>query len=322
MNEAGGNFNRERLKSAIKAGKEKYGEYWNENSEKVLKVYQEFLEKIEEGEHPGKIYEELINSKYKELRENYRDIDRLFWFIFGVGGPESLDDASVEKFREYIREIKDAKTENDAWAVLEKYRDAIRGMKIVSLSTWASVIHPEWFCPLWRDRYRGVINVHNDELFGRILEKSRENFYNLYPELVKTIKEAANEAGVSNLPEAAFYLSKYNAEHENKEIGKTENGDLEERIESENSEVFKLLKDKKQIILYGPPGTGKTWLAKKFVDENASKTYKIAKRDILEVIKFFWWSINPNKWDYTQLEEGKSVEMWYGQFKKAFAGKF
>jgi len=54
MNEAGGNFNRERLKSAIKAGKEKYGEYWNENSEKVLKVYQEFLEKVEAGEHREK----------------------------------------------------------------------------------------------------------------------------------------------------------------------------------------------------------------------------------------------------------------------------
>lgn len=83
-------------------------------------------------------------------------------------------------------------------------------------------------------------------------------------------------------------------------------------------ELNKILNSKKQVILYGPPGTGKTWLAKNFVDENAPETYKIAKKDVLENVKFFWWSINPRKWDYTQLEEGKGIELWYGQWKRAF----
>lgn len=84
------------------------------------------------------------------------------------------------------------------------------------------------------------------------------------------------------------------------------------------SEKFILLNSKKQLILYGPPGTGKTWLARNFVERNAQKTYKISKKDVQRDLKFFWWTINPNKWDYNQLKEGQSVEMWKGQLKKAF----
>jgi len=70
MNGVGGRaFDKEGVKSAIQAGKEKYGKYWNENSEKVLKIYHEFLEKVEAGEHPGEIYEDLINKKYRKLRK-------------------------------------------------------------------------------------------------------------------------------------------------------------------------------------------------------------------------------------------------------------
>ncbi len=61
---------------------------------------------------------------------------------------------------------------------------------------------------------------------------------------------------------------------------KTELKKIIEEFTSEDldkgSEIIKVLEVKKQIILYGPPGTGKTWLAKKFVDENASNIYERA----------------------------------------------
>jgi 5-methylcytosine-specific restriction endonuclease McrBC GTP-binding regulatory subunit McrB len=65
-------------------------------------------------------------------------------------------------------------------------------------------------------------------------------------------------------------LTKSDAE---KLIGGTINESIKEGIR-ENGEALiekirPILDSKKQVILYGPPGTGKTWLAKKFVEENA-----------------------------------------------------
>lgn len=80
-------------------------------------------------------------------------------------------------------------------------------------------------------------------------------------------------------------------------------------------EMRKILESKKQIILYGPPGTGKTWLARKYLEYNSKA--KIQNK-FFEDKKFFWWSINPERWDYQQIKEEESIEMWEGLLKDAF----
>ena len=264
---------REKLKSAIQREKEKYSEYWNKNSNKVLKVYQEFLERVEAGEDPREIYEDHIN-KYKEILDRYKDIDRLFWFNFGVAGSKRLDDISVEKFREFIREMKDARTENDAWNVFENYKDVIKGMKGVSLSTWGSIIHPKWFCPLWWDYNRGIINRYNASLLGieHLIIETRatptiplEKFYEIYPNLVKKIKKASEELGIHDLLEATFYLSKA-------KVNNDWNPPLHEYLATRGylfppylvAQFYAALKTKGFVILSGLSGTGKTKIAQEF----------------------------------------------------------
>jgi len=79
---------------------------------------------------------------------------------------------------------------------------------------------------------------------------------------VQTITDV--EKDVEKVPELKKIIEEVINEDSKKESG------------LEDSKLLNLLESKKQIILYGPPGTGKTWLAKKFVDENASNIYERA----------------------------------------------
>lgn len=83
---------------------------------------------------------------------------------------------------------------------------------------------------------------------------------------------------------------------------------LFERMES-------LLKRKNQTILYGPPGTGKTWTVKEFVQQHNGTTVK--RMDLLEDVRFFWLTINPERWDPENLWR-EETELWPGKYKSAF----
>lgn len=76
-----------------------------------------------------------------------------------------------------------------------------------------------------------------------------------------------------------------------------------------------LLKSKNQIILYGPPGTGKTWTVKEFVQQHNATTVK--RKDLLEDVRFFWLTINPERWDPENLWS-EDTELWPGKYKSAF----
>jgi|GEM_PF-3099667 len=80
----------------------------------------------------------------------------------------------------------------------------------------------------------------------------------------------------------------------------------------------KLLKIKKQIILYGPPGTGKTYEAKKHLDAHSRKFIEIKRKTVEN--KFFWFTVNPKKWDPEKLFKDKETELSFGtHLKSAFA---
>ncbi|WP_292392615.1 AAA family ATPase [Methanoculleus sp. UBA303] len=76
-----------------------------------------------------------------------------------------------------------------------------------------------------------------------------------------------------------------------------------------------LLKRKNQIILYGPPGTGKTWVVKEFVQQRGATTVK--RKNILEDTRFFWLTINPERWDPENLWR-EETELWPGKYRSAF----
>lgn|GEM_PF-2291206 len=257
------------LKQALLELKEEYENYWKKNSSKVLNVYREFLDRVLDGQDPFTIEKELFGNKYKDLLENYKDINRLFWFFWGVGRPK-WEENDIEKFREFLRTLKNAKTEEEAKDALSKYRD-LKGLNLVSLNIWGSILHPQWFVPLWWDWNRGIINKHNVTIIGiehLVRETSKgtptiylKDFYNVLPEISEKIKKAAREVGIENMAEAAFYLSKY----QNKEGFKPPEGEEDEQLEEMKNKIYTILEFKKQIILYGPPGTGKTWLAGEYI---------------------------------------------------------
>ncbi len=116
----------ERIKTALLSGKEKYGEYWKENSKNVLRVYRKFVDKVIDGEDP-RVLEYELQNKHKEILKTYRDIDKLFWYIFGVkGANKALDDENVEKFREFLKKSKTQKRKMRLGAYLNNIKTPLK----------------------------------------------------------------------------------------------------------------------------------------------------------------------------------------------------
>jgi len=272
------------------------------------------------------VVSEILSDDRHELSDKFKSSkEPRFWLIAPGEKAEYWDvcidngiicvgwKEAAEELREKLLEIQDKETfreemakfrytpqdYNQLWKFLKDVSNgdivlAKKGaQKIIGIGVVKSgpEINLELDYPIYRrvKWYRTNLDVTSPKYFaGTITEISNEEIEKV-PELKKIIEEVINE-------------------------------ESDKKNGFENSEVINLLEDKKQVILYGPPGTGKTWLAKKFVDKNASKTYTLVKKDVSEGVKFFWWTINPSEWDYNQLKEGKSEEMWHEgrRMQKAF----
>ena len=241
-------MDKERLKYLLRKGKEEFGQYWEENWKKIHEIYVGLANRIINGEDPRSWSNEDYGNV--ELRNKCRDIDRLFWWIFGgVSGSGEMEDEDVEKFRDFLREISKANSEHEATEILRRYENKIRGLGVISLTTWASIIHPKWFAPLWgspRDK-RGVINPRNAPILG---VSSSIQFFDQYIEVLTKIKEVTKETVIDNMIEVAFYLSKY--QPENDDPKKERIRLILERVEiSENEfeEIKNIIHDVREKIL-------------------------------------------------------------------------
>lgn len=197
----------ERLKEVLRRGREEFGQYWEEGWGKVHGVYARLVDRVIRGEDPRSWRNEDYGDA--ELQDEYKDIYRLFWFIFGVRGAEGLSDRDVEKFREFLGRMREANSESEAAEIIREYEGKIKGLGIISLATWASIVHPGWFAPLWGNPRahggpRGVINSHSAPILG--VDASIQSF-DQYDEVLTRIRRAAREVGIDNMVEASFYLS-------------------------------------------------------------------------------------------------------------------
>ncbi|AIG97413.1 GTPase subunit of restriction endonuclease [Archaeoglobus fulgidus DSM 8774] len=298
-------MDRERLKQVLEELRERYEEDWNRSKDQVLESLKQISEillredmlKLEDIEQIDRIKKENIPPEFRKL------FNLWFYRKDKINNVEFYNHEKIKKLLKVTAETNDSNFKIKLTEIVDIMNkiiedQSIKNAGIPTLSSLIAVVNPTMLMPTTDSS----INKQFKSNFNIEIRSPEE-----YSELIKTIRKIANAFGIDNMLEVAFYLSKYE--------GKDRNND---GINDIKKKIDNLLNAKKQIILYGPPGTGKTWLAKNFVKENAPKTYKIAKRDILENVKFFWWSINPSKWDHTQLEEGRLVEMWYGQWKRAF----
>ena len=196
-------MNRKKLECLLKIGREKFGQYWNKNWVKIHDMYSDFAEQILNGADPRE-----LTSKNLKLRKEYEDIDKIYWFTFGVSGPQIMRDEDVKKFREFLGVLKDACSEREAADIIAMYDGKIRGLRVQALTTWAAILHPNWFTPLWgsiRDK-RGVINPCSANIIG----VKRIETFDVYFDILSEIKDVARKVGINNMVEIAFYLTKCN----------------------------------------------------------------------------------------------------------------
>ena len=300
----------EKWKSVLAKLREKYGEDWKREEKRVMDTLKEIRHVVNSSPELTDVELEQIFNSIDELP---KDFAKLFWFIGPVGADRSRirEILNDERFKRLLRVLA-SEDEREIEGIKEIMQEALKisYVGITTASTWMAIFRPDLFMPIWGwERQRGTVPPELVRDFEIERFWGVDSDVNKFFEFIEEVREASRDVGISNMVETAFYLSKY--------LGQIR-GDKGEELKKQIEKMDNVLNTKKQVILYGSPGTGKTWLAKNFAEENAPKTYKITKRDVLENVRFFWWTINPNRWDYTQLEEGKSEGMWYGQLKKAF----
>ena len=92
-----------------------------------------------------------------------------------------------------------------------------------------------------------------------------------------------------------------------------------EPLSDEYQRLDRLLMKKGQIILYGPPGTGKTYHSSKYIDSKIKTLSKIIDNPLQINKNFYWFTINPNRWDPENLWKEEEINLWYGNHKQAFS---
>ena len=92
-----------------------------------------------------------------------------------------------------------------------------------------------------------------------------------------------------------------------------------ESIPEEYLRLDRLLQKKGQVILYGPPGTGKTYHSGKYIDIKITNLPKLSEKNTDINRRFYWFTINPDRWDPENLWKQEEVDLWYGNMKQAFS---
>ena len=205
-----------------------------------------------------------------------------YTFMYGRNRRATLQILNDDRVKNFLKHFETANSieglsEMDVWNV-----NFVGGTVLTSLG---AIVNSKLFIPLHKYTINSKVckEIGLEERFwigsGRHSREKVERF-------LISLKKAAEEVGIYNLLEAAFYLIKYEEEPENK-LSKPEEKKFKEKREpsieagyipprpEENAKLDKFLKEKidslintnKQVILYGPPGTGKTWTAKAYVEE-------------------------------------------------------
>lgn len=165
----------------------------------------------------------------------------------------------------------------------------------MSLSTWASILQPEIFIPLWWGSNNGIININNVAILGldKMLVNGAlplEKLYEVYPKLAKEIKEVSEEIGISNLLEVAFYLSKF--KNNDREISRRTRYWVIPPYSSDESEIFEKAWEfdlKNGTIAVGWNELGDvSGLSKSELEKKYKEVYgKINSREINEIWNFY-----------------------------------
>ena len=198
-------MDKERLRRVLEELRERYEEEWNS-------IKGQIFEKI--AELKDLVKKESLEEYIDRIAEVVRDLHGKIFFWW-VQDPEGLRKIlSLQEVKELLNLAEEMKDLTQMQLIEEKLRNAITvsaGAGITTLSSWLSVFNHKFFMPTWR----GTINSDFRNNFGIrefYLTRDIKNFV----KFTKTVKEVANELGIDNMIEVAFYLSKFG--HPNKQF--------------------------------------------------------------------------------------------------------
>lgn len=218
------------LDMALKELKNKFENEWksieNELMEAVRKIREIVYNKIDKNQPFDEEDSEEILNFYKSTPQNCRFLLR---YIASVGMDQKevlLNLLNNEHFAEFVNALKDENIER-----VKKTFEELKTIKNVghtTLSTWLAIFRDDLFMPIWGyEKDPGTLPQYLLQDFEEL--KKFVKWWNLSTndifELLDVLRNAANNAGVNNMFEVAFYLSKYKS----KENGKDRSGTVETR---------------------------------------------------------------------------------------------
>ncbi len=198
--------------------KGEWGSVEKEFMESVEQIRSIIYNKIDQNQPFSEEDIEKILSISKNVPKNCRF---LLSFIASAGRPEKeilLSLVNNEHFVDFANSLKDG----DLEAIKANY-DAIKNkefnVKHTTLTTWLAILRPDLFMPLW-GYVKDPGTLPQDLLKGFEELRKFVQWWNLSTndlfELLDVLRNAANDAGINNMFEAAFYLNKYESKRKEK----------------------------------------------------------------------------------------------------------
>ncbi len=257
-----------KLKEVLLELKRKYHDDWaeveNEFMNKINQIKNIVEAKIERNQKFDEEEIEGILKLYKTVPQNCRFILR-FIASRGINPKEVLlDFLNTEEFADLVGALKNGESDS-VEAFYDTTKQNVYKIGHTTLTTWLAILRPDMFMPIW-----GYVNdpgtfpptLLEDFKELKKFEQWEDLSGNGIFELLDVLRTAANDVGITNMFEAAFYLNKYEG-RPSVEIPVNGRDDIY-LIEMQN-EIETILNSKKQLIFYGPPGTGKTWLGREYI---------------------------------------------------------
>lgn len=241
--------------------KQEWEQIWKETEPKLINLRKAILTK--------NLTVDDIRSWKDELPRS-RSIRNIFRYVIPpIREPQTLfENNRLKVMLKEINEINDFEKCSELF--IKAVKDNTIPSNVATISTWWAIFKPQMFMPILREWVEG--SMENVIISGRLAERinvDREKIGNpeYAVEFIKTVRAVAQEIGIRNMIEVAYYFSKYDPSIKPlisiKDFFNSKGYNFPDHL---TAQFYTALKTKGFVILSGLSGTGKTKIALEFVN--------------------------------------------------------